>query len=168
MLWELRRGAGTHRCPKACGRAGGAPAVGLDGPSPALELWQLPWSFSWAWEKCCCCSHGLPHHREQPCSIVRFLVLHSPHLPLAGPVRLWPHPPGLCDHLVRPELPWRVGSDRGDPEGSRVTLGGGQDAGQGQDCQGPSGGWWERQHSGNQGRVFRKGRTVGFKGKVLV
>lgn len=52
-----------------------------------------------------------PHHREQPCSIVRFLVLHSPHLPLAGPVRLWPHPPGLCDHLVRPELPWRVGSD---------------------------------------------------------
>uniref|UniRef100_U3JJW4 Dolichyl-diphosphooligosaccharide--protein glycosyltransferase subunit KCP2 n=1 Tax=Ficedula albicollis TaxID=59894 RepID=U3JJW4_FICAL len=40
-----------------------------------------------------------PNHWGQPCSAVCLLLLHSPHLPLAGPVRLWPHPPGLCDHL---------------------------------------------------------------------
>lgn len=75
--------------------------MALDSPSPALELWQLPLSFSWAWGKLCCCS------------IVCLLLLHSPHLPLVGPVCLWPHPPGLCDHLVCPELPWRVGGDQG-------------------------------------------------------
>lgn len=97
---------------------------------------------------------GLGEIRGQPCSAVCLLALHSPHLPPAGSVRLRPHPPRLCDHLVCPELPWRLGSDHGDPRGSWVTLG------KGQDCQGAAAQWDPRGK-----RCFRKGRGVGSQGR---